>query len=215
MVDTVFFDVGGTLILANPLHWLRPILNRWGVTADWSRLPAAAPAAFAYYNRHHLKARSLEEALELWRNTDRIILEGLGVKDAGRVAARLVAAWDDPDTWPLAPHAREVLAGLKDRGKKLVVVSNWDGLLPEVLEVVGLAGYFDDIVVSALVGAAKPDARIFAAALARAGSEPRNTLHVGDDPEADARGAEALGIRPLLVDPADPARDLRRVLEAT
>jgi len=213
VADTVFFDVGGTLILAHPLHWLKPILDRWGVAADWRRLAEAAPPAFEFYNTHHLQARSLEEALELWRTTDRTILEGLGVDNAREVADRLVAAWDDPATWPLAPHAHEVLDALKTRGKKLVVVSNWDGLLPRVLEVVGLADYFDEVVVSALVGAAKPDVRIFTEALARAGARPEETLHVGDSPEADARGAEAVGITSLLVDPTNPERDLRRVLE--
>ena len=213
MADTVFFDVGGTLILAHPLHWLKPILDRWGVAADWSRLAEAAPPAFDFYNAHHLQARSPEEALELWRTTDRTILKGLGVENADEVADRLVAAWDDPAIWPLAPHAHEVLAALKARGKKLVVVSNWDGLLPRVLEVVGLAPYFDAVVVSALVGAAKPDARIFNEALARSGARPEATLHVGDSPEADAGGAAAVGITPLLVDPVDPQRDLRTVLE--
>jgi len=164
-------------------------------------------------NAHHLQARSFEEAVELWRTTDRTILEGLGVQNAEKVADRLVAAWDDPDIWPLAPHAREVLETLKARGKRLVVVSNWDGLLPRVLEVVGLAPYFDAVVVSALVGAAKPDARIFHEALARAGAQPERTLHVGDSPEADIGGAAAVGITPLLIDPVNPGRDLRRVLE--
>ncbi len=213
MADTVFFDVGGTLILAHPLHWLKPILDRWGVRADWGRLAEAAPPAFAFYDAHHLSARSLDEALELWRATDRTILEGLGVANAGALADRLVAAWDDPATWPLAPHVHEVLEALKARGKKLVVVSNWDGLLPEVLEVVGLARYFDAVVVSALVGAAKPDSRIFREALARTETRPEAALHVGDSPEADAAGARALGITPLLVDPVDPQRDLRTVLE--
>ena len=213
MADTVFFDVGGTLILANPLHWLRPTLERWGVDADWSRLAQAGPRAFDYYNRHHLAARDLEGALELWRNTDRILLEGLGVANADAVAGRLVNSWNDPATWPLAPHAHEVLQKLKDRGRKLLVVSNWDGILPQVLEVIGLADYFDDVVVSALVGAAKPDRRIFEEVLARAGVEPDQAIHVGDESQADAAGAVALGIEALLVDPLDPQRDLRRVLE--
>ncbi len=213
VADTVFFDVGGTLILANPLDWLKPILDRWEVAADWRRLPEAGVRAFDYYNRHHLEARSLEEALELWYNTDRILLEGLGVPEADAVAEKLVAAWSDPETWRVAPHAHEVLGELKKRGRRLLVVSNWDGLLPRVLEVVGLDGYFDDVVVSALVGAAKPDPRIFTAALERAGSPPGAVVHVGDEPEADGAGAAALGIKPLLVNPTDPERDLRRVLE--
>ncbi len=209
----VFFDVGGTLLLANPLYWLKPALERWGVAADWRRLPQAGPAAFDYYNRHHLAARDLEGALQLWLRTDTIILEGLGVENAEEVARRLVDSWREPQIWPVAPHAREVLGELKKKGKKLLALSNWDALLPQVLEATGLAPYFDDVVVSALVGAAKPDERIFRQALRVAEVEPQEALHVGDEEEADGRGAEALGISFLLVDPLQPQRDLRRVLE--
>ncbi|WP_457638208.1 HAD family hydrolase [Oceanithermus sp.] len=213
MAEAIFFDVGGTLLLANPLDWLKPLLDRWGIAADWRRLAEAGPRAFDYYNRNHLAARDLESSLNLWRQTDRMLLEGLGVENAGEVAQRLVSSWREPEIWVVAPHAREVLRELRRRGKKLLVVSNWDALLPEVLRVVDLADYFDDLVVSSLVGAAKPDRRIFEEALARAGTAPEQTLHVGDEPLADGEGPAALGIKTLLVEPTNPNRDLRRVLE--
>jgi putative hydrolase of the HAD superfamily len=92
------------------------------------------------------------------------------------------------------------LGALRDRGLSLVCVSNWDCSLSEVLARCGVSELLDGVVTSAEVGAGKPDPEIFAAALALAGCEPQEALHVGDTPEEDAEGAAAAGIPYLLVD---------------
>jgi putative hydrolase of the HAD superfamily len=53
------------------------------------------------------------------------------------------------------------------------------------------------------VGYAKPDPRIFEHALSVSGSDASSTLHVGDMYYADIVGAEAAGIRAVLLDPFD------------
>jgi putative hydrolase of the HAD superfamily len=88
---------------------------------------------------------------------------------------------------------------LRERGLSLVVVSNWDCSLPGVLEGVGLLGLVDAVVASAVVGAAKPDARIFMAALQAAGCEAAEAVHVGDSVDNDVAGATAAGIRAVLL----------------
>src|SRR5262249_3711164 len=104
--------------------------------------------------------------------------------------------------------AAPVLAALRHRGLRLVVVSNWDCSLPEALELVGLRSAVDEVVTSAVVGAAKPGARIFAAALAPAGCGAAEAVHVGDSQENDVEGAHAAGIRALLLDRSGSAGDL-------
>jgi putative hydrolase of the HAD superfamily len=54
-------------------------------------------------------------------------------------------------------------------------------------------------VTSAEVGAAKPDPRVFERALAVAGVEPGEALHVGDKVDNDLEGAAAAGVRGILV----------------
>jgi putative hydrolase of the HAD superfamily len=81
-----------------------------------------------------------------------------------------------------------------------VVVSNWDISLGGVLCRSGLASRLDGWVSSAAARAAKPDPAIFRRALELAGCEPAAALHVGDTPEDDRAGAEAAGIRALLID---------------
>jgi putative hydrolase of the HAD superfamily len=92
------------------------------------------------------------------------------------------------------------LRELRERDLRLLVVSNWDYALPGVLERCGLNELFDGIVTSAGVGARKPDPRVFAAALELAGCAAGEAVHVGDTAEEDVSGAEAAGIRPLLID---------------
>lgn len=55
------------------------------------------------------------------------------------------------------------------------------------LRALGLAGHFEAVVVSADVGASKPDPAIFRAACAAVRLAPASCVHVGDSLDADAR----------------------------
>jgi len=56
------------------------------------------------------------------------------------------------------------------------------------------------VAISGVLGVAKPDPRIFEAALAGAGADPSTTVHVGDQPANDVAAARAVGITPVLID---------------
>lgn len=106
------------------------------------------------------------------------------------------------------PDARPALADARALGLRVICVSNWDSALGEVLERVGLAGCFDGVVASALAGARKPDPAIFVQALALAGCEPLEALHVGDTDD-DVEGARAAGIPVLRIGRDGPGGDIR------
>ena len=93
----------------------------------------------------------------------------------------------------------EVLRAASERGARLVVVSNWDVSLHDVLEQTRLAPLVDGVITSAELGSAKPDGAIFARGLALAGVGAKEAMHVGDSVEHDVAGALAAGIEPLLV----------------
>jgi HAD superfamily hydrolase (TIGR01509 family) len=59
----------------------------------------------------------------------------------------------------------------------------------------GLADLFDGHVTAIGAGAAKPDARIFAALSDLAGVSAADVLHIGDDPIADVVGARQAGMQ--------------------
>jgi putative hydrolase of the HAD superfamily len=125
---------------------------------------------------------------------------------------RLYTEFTRPGVWELFPETREVLATLKPR-YRLGVISNFDGRLRAILANLGLADWFDPVVISSEVGADKPDAWIFQRALALAETSADESLHVGDDSRSDWQGAESAGLRAFrLHRPANSLRDLAAII---
>ena len=98
------------------------------------------------------------------------------------------------------PHHAGVLARLRGR-VRLAVCSNFShsDTARAVLADAGLLTHFDAVVISMDVGIRKPRPEIFRAALESLDAAPEETLHVGDNLEADVAGAAALGIRPVWI----------------
>jgi FMN hydrolase / 5-amino-6-(5-phospho-D-ribitylamino)uracil phosphatase len=70
------------------------------------------------------------------------------------------------------------------------------------LAAIGLARFFEQALAARDAGMLKPDPRIFALLLQRAGLEPGRTLHVGDDVVADVEGARRAGVTPIWLNRA-------------
>ena len=101
---------------------------------------------------------------------------------------------------------------------RLYAVSNGNADLARC----GIGHLFDGHVTAISAGAAKPDARIFAALAEMSGVSPEEVLHVGDDPLADVVGARQAGMqtawlnrdsRPWPVALALPARTISTLAE--
>jgi putative hydrolase of the HAD superfamily len=112
--------------------------------------------------------------------------------------AELYAHFAHPHAWHLYDEVPEALDALHGR-VRLFVVSNFDRRLHTILQGLGIAPYFERVVVSSEVGAGKPHPRIFEAALHAAGVAPHRCFHAGDDEEADVRGPQAVGIPAMRV----------------
>lgn len=191
MVRAVFLDALGTLVELEP-PWV-PLRRRVPAEVSDERLEAALRAEMAYYREHAHEGRDEASLADLRRRCAALVSEQLGVEIG---PGELV----DAIRFEAFPDAEPALRELRERGKKLVAVSNWDCSLPDVLGRVGLGELLDGTVSSAGAGARKPDAAIFAPALELAGVTAEQALHVGDTPEEDVDGARAAGIRPLLID---------------
>ncbi len=82
----------------------------------------------------------------------------------------------------------------------VLVLSNWDCSLSTTLGALGVRGLVDHVLTSAEIGAQKPDPYAFAQAVSRLSLEPRDVVHVGDDPHRDAHGAHSFGLTAVLID---------------
>ena len=105
------------------------------------------------------------------------------------------------EVWEVEPGCEQLLSRLKDSGKKLGIVSNFDSRIGDVLEALRIRRFFDTVVISSGGPAAKPDPAIFLHALESVSTVAEASLHVGDDVEDDFEGARGAGLQALLYDP--------------
>lgn len=82
----------------------------------------------------------------------------------------------------LAPDALEILERLRESGMHLGIVSNNHGKVRNVLEEMGIAHFFDPVIISEEAELYKPDAAIMELACERIGTEPSKCIYVGDHP---------------------------------
>ncbi len=127
------------------------------------------------------------------------VLEDLGLWEtpAGKAAHGLWffdGALDLIEPYPLACETIEALRS----EYRLGLITNGEGIHQRrKFEALGIAQHFDFVLVSGEFGHLKPNRAIFREALARAGVEPHEAVHVGDHIEADVWGAQSVGMRAI------------------
>jgi putative hydrolase of the HAD superfamily len=194
----VLLDALGTLVeLPAPGPALVEELRARGVRVRETEAAWAIGAEIAFY-RAHLHHAGTPEGLALLRERCTEVLRH-ALPAHARGVDDLQGALLGALRFRAYPEVPGALRTWREAGLRLVVASNWDISLHEVLERTGLAPLLDGAVSSAEVGAAKPDPALFAAALELAGAEPSDALHVGDSWDADVAGARAAGIEPVLL----------------
>ena len=101
-------------------------------------------------------------------------------------------------------------------GTKMGLLSNgWPSTRRFLNEQWHIADIFDDMIISAEVGLAKPDRRIYQLALDRLGVEPEHTIFV-DDIDDNIQGARELGIHGIhFQDPQTVLEELKDLLDQT
>ena len=199
----ITLDALGTLVaLEPPAPLLAAQLRARGVALTEDQARVAIAAEIAYY-RAHLAGGSDEQGLERLRDgcaeVLREALERAGVRmatiDRGGLREALLAAL----RFRAYPEVPAALRTLRAAGHRLVVVSNWDVSLHDMLRDAGLDPLLDGAISSAQAGVAKPDPAIFRRALELVGAPRADALHAGDSLEYDVFGALAAGLRAALV----------------
>ena len=96
------------------------------------------------------------------------------------------------------PEAEECLRELSKR-YKIGIIANQNPGSRERLEKMGLLKYIDIVIASAEEGVAKPDLRIFKAALSRAACKPEEAVMVGDRIDNDIIPANKIGMTTVWI----------------
>lgn len=110
----------------------------------------------------------------------------------------------------LRSGAREVLAALQARGYRLGAISNTlqpGPIMDQSLVGRGLFDFFAVRIYSSVVGVAKPHPLIFRTALAALGVAAERAVYVGDRLRTDVAGAQAVGMKAVLIEVAHRVED--------
>jgi putative hydrolase of the HAD superfamily len=199
----LLLDALGTLLeLEPPAPRLRTeLLQRFGLRISETDAQRAIAAEITYYRAHLDDGRDPVGLAELRSRCAEVLREALpgdervaAIDNAALTSTLLASLRFEPFA-----DVRPALAAARAAGRRLVVVSNWDVSLDEVLDRLGLAPMLDGVVTSAVVGARKPSPEIFEHALALAGVAAHDAVHVGDSLAEDVAGARAAGIEAVLI----------------
>ncbi len=193
--DTLFDHDYATIKALAVLHADEPAFGQWSPEDFFGRHSVVLEAMHAEVLTGR---RSVETARE--ERFRRLLEDALGtVAPVGRasvLARGYRAAYEA--AWRPVPGATTLLEAVRAAGLGIAVVTN--NVVAEQeqkLRQCGLDPLIDALVTSEGVGVAKPDTRIFEAALHRLGVDAAQAVMVGDAWGTDIVGALASGIRPI------------------
>ncbi len=207
-VRAIFFDLGGTLLKVRRDKVFQIILEGQGIDVPLCFIHDAYYLADAWWEAvYGGKVLSGEEEEKAFNQLDLFVLEKLGLaidRVQGEALATIVhKRWFEVERTieqELYPDVQPYLRNLRSRGFTLGLISNASPKTREAVSAVGLDHYIDHVVISGIVGFAKPDPAIFRYALNLASVSPDESLHVGNSYKADVLGARSAGMKAVLID---------------
>jgi putative hydrolase of the HAD superfamily len=103
-----------------------------------------------------------------------------------------------PDTCVPFPRMQQTLQRLREQEFSLGLVTNGSNASQNPkIDGLGIRRHFGTVLISEAEGMKKPDPKIFHLAMQNLNVTPEETVFVGDNPEADIRGAQAVGMKAI------------------
>lgn len=205
MIDTVLFDMGGTLediytddaSREESAREVLRILREKGIAVDMDA-PTAVKKLADGWDRYAAYRGPTNRELkpeEIWGCY--VLTEfGLDFETVKPFAEELAHMWEVTYYHrSLRPGVPEMLEGLKGMGMKLGVISNTASLYQVfwILKEYGIRDYFQDVTLSSVTGYRKPDPNIFLVSLNQVQSDPSTCAYVGDTFSRDVIGPQNVG----------------------
>ena len=207
----LFWDFDGTLIHPNRSSFcsLKEALLQLHYEISDEQITAVLCSVLSWNNWE----RSYEDATgDRWWNHlfDALVpfYERNGITDYKKVDSLFKENVTSFRWYSLFKDTEMVLRYCMDKGWRNYIVSNNYPELPQAIEMLGLAPYFEGYVISSLIGYEKPHPAIFHYALEASG-HPEASYMIGDNPVADIQGARSVGLKTIFIHPAhkDPCPD--------
>ena len=206
-IKAVFFDLYNTLAGFEPSRYKiqSQAAANFGITLTHKGTLKGYAEADAYMSAENatnpVRLRNQEGKDKFFARYEQLVLKGSGIKvtpeqalkifqRVRQIPYRLVSFTDVPP----------VMARLKSLQLILGIISNLDQDGDKLTANLCLSNYVNFTVTSKEVASEKPSPIVFHAALTKAGVEPSEAIHVGDQLTSDIEGASKVGINPILLD---------------
>ncbi|KAL8612769.1 hypothetical protein ACOMHN_033439 [Nucella lapillus] len=203
----VTVDITNTMIriIGSPGKHYAFVAARHGIEAEEQALTTAFLRHYKDYSVRfpNFGASCSMPAFQWWTSLVVDTFNTVGVKNKkilSTLAKDLYFYYATGAAWELLPGTREALEELQKFDVKICVISNSDHRLYKVLTELDLRKYFDFVLPSYVIGAEKPDPRIFQRALENAEVRAEEAVHFGDNKEKDFVGARNVGMMAYLLD---------------
>ena len=205
-LKAVSFDAAGTLLYLTKTvgdHYAL-VGEEVGLNLEAKKLDAAFYSVWAKMPpRQAIDGPRENDDKDWWRElADQVLSDAapeVGELDRDNFFEVAYEHFAESGVWELYPDVIDVLRQLHRRFQ-LAIVSNFDGRLRVILERLGISKYFGHFFISSEIGADKPDPEIFRRAVTFLGLQPRDVLHVGDDPDRDWGAAATAGLSIFKLD---------------
>lgn len=211
-IDAVLFDMGGTLrctairvreVKKKNIQEMRALLEADFDVSEFIRVLEKRAEAYKDWAGKTLLELNEVELWKLW------MLPDWPSDRVSRFAPQLNQLWRDATCkHVIFLETRDIILTLFRRGYRLGLVSNTTSSTetPRILDELGIAGCFDTVVLSCVVGIRKPNPSILLMAAERMGVHPERCAYVGDQPHQDVIPARKAGFgrTVILRDPQDP-----------
>jgi putative hydrolase of the HAD superfamily len=215
MIKAIFFDAVGTLFrLTNTVGDHYAYVGREvGLNLDAQNLDRAFHTAWKQMpQRAAIDGPRENDDKDWWRELVDVVLEqvapSLGELDRDNFFEIAYEHFADAGVWELYPDVPGVLEQLRPRFE-LAVISNFDGRLRFILQLLGISKFFSHVFISSELGADKPDPEIYRRAVRLIQLHANEVLHVGDDSQRDWEAATAAGLSVFRLNrPKNLLRDL-------
>ena len=202
-IKAVLFDLGNTLVkLWIPETVYHRILTSFKINRSIEEIREALVKA--QKDSERLKYEQLFGKIpyeEYWNKRDGLLLRHLRLPLDRKLLKKIQTRWFDYAECPLFPDVKPVLSKLRERGLKMGIISTaYEQDIEAITQKTGLQKELFEVIVGAdTLKKTKPDPEVFKYALTKLKVKPQETLFVGDEIDADYRGAENAGIHALLI----------------
>ncbi len=203
-IEAIFFDHGNTMRVvvkdqAYRAKTRKELADLVGTETPPEEFFEQLWQKYLVYRKHAKTTLTEASERELWTHW---MLPDLPPETIAPLSGKLTRLWRNRDGYRIPrPDVKQVVIELSQRGYRLGIIANTitETEIPDWLEEEGLAGCFEDVVLSSNIGLRKPGPEIFWEAARRMRVDPAHSVYIGDNPSRDIVGARLAGFGMVVI----------------